>query len=277
MLTRLLRSHLLRPYRRLLVVIVLLQAVQAPGIAVPADAQRRHRRQGHPRGRQRLHPLDRRGDARGDAGPGRVLGRRRLLQRPGGDELRPRRPRRPVPPRHRLLGPRGQPVRRAVAHHPHHQRRAAGADARRDGAARWRSPRRSPSSGGIVLALQQDVGPVVAACSSACPRSGSASGSIVRKMIPLFRLMQERIDGANSVLREQITGIRVVRAFVREPREVERFGEVNDDAHRGVAARRPPHGADVPDAPVHHQRVERGGAVVRRPPHRRRRHDGRAR
>jgi ATP-binding cassette subfamily B protein len=41
--------------------------------------------------------------------------------------------------------------------------------------------------------------------------------------------MQDRIDGANSVLREQITGIRVVRAFVREPREVQRFAAVNDD------------------------------------------------
>jgi ATP-binding cassette subfamily B protein len=48
-------------------------------------------------------------------------------------------------------------------------------------------------------------------------------------MIPLFRTMQACIDGANSVLREQITGIRVVRAFVREPREVERFAAVNDD------------------------------------------------
>jgi ATP-binding cassette subfamily B protein len=48
-------------------------------------------------------------------------------------------------------------------------------------------------------------------------------------MVPLFRTMQARIDGANSVLREQITGMRVVRAFVREPREIERFGDVNDD------------------------------------------------
>ncbi len=51
-------------------------------------------------------------------------------------------------------------------------------------------------------------------------------------MVPQFRLMQERIDRVNRVLREQITGIRVVRAFVREPEEVERFGVANDDAHR---------------------------------------------
>ena len=43
-------------------------------------------------------------------------------------------------------------------------------------------------------------------------------------MVPQFRLMQTRIDVVNRVLREQITGIRVVRAFVREPVEPERFG-----------------------------------------------------
>ena len=48
-------------------------------------------------------------------------------------------------------------------------------------------------------------------------------------MVPQFQLMQERIDRVNQVLREQITGIRVVRAFVREPDEAERFGGANDD------------------------------------------------
>ena len=43
----------------------------------------------------------------------------------------------------------------------------------------------------------------------------------------MFRLMQKRIDAVNRVLREQITGIRVVRAFVREPYETERFGVAN--------------------------------------------------
>ena len=46
-------------------------------------------------------------------------------------------------------------------------------------------------------------------------------------MVPAFRLMQERIDQINRVLREQITGIRVVRAFVREPEETERFAKAN--------------------------------------------------
>jgi ATP-binding cassette subfamily B protein len=54
-------------------------------------------------------------------------------------------------------------------------------------------------------------------------------GIVVRRLIPTFRSMQTGIDTVNQVLREQITGIRVVRAFVREPDERERFGAANDD------------------------------------------------
>jgi ATP-binding cassette, subfamily B, multidrug efflux pump len=81
--------------------------------------------------------------------------------------------------------------------------------------------------GGIILALQQDTG-LAWLVVVALPALGLSVGTVVRKMVPLFRTMQERIDRANSVLREQITGIRVVRAFVREDREVERFDDVND-------------------------------------------------
>ncbi len=54
-------------------------------------------------------------------------------------------------------------------------------------------------------------------------------GIIVSLMVPQFRLMQERLDNINNVLREQIAGMRVVRAFVREPVETARFHEVNQD------------------------------------------------
>ena len=50
-------------------------------------------------------------------------------------------------------------------------------------------------------------------------------------MVPTFRVMQDRIDDINRVLREQITGIRVVRAFVREPYETERFDEQQRAPH----------------------------------------------
>ena len=62
----------------------------------------------------------------------------------------------------------------------------------------------------------------------AIPVLGLTMGLIIARMIPGFRAMQARIDAVNRVLREQITGIRVVRAFVRERYEVKRFGVAND-------------------------------------------------
>jgi ATP-binding cassette subfamily B protein len=82
--------------------------------------------------------------------------------------------------------------------------------------------------GGVVMAAQQDVGLSWLLLVS-LPALALSVGLVIRRMVPLFRRMQDRIDGANLVLREQITGIRVVRAFVREPQEVERFGDVNDE------------------------------------------------
>ena len=82
--------------------------------------------------------------------------------------------------------------------------------------------------GGVVMAIREDGGlsgiltvsiPVLVICIL----------SVVSRMVPQFRKMQERIDTVNRVLREQITGIRVVRAFVREPAEAKRFGDVNAD------------------------------------------------
>ena len=57
-------------------------------------------------------------------------------------------------------------------------------------------------------------------------------GLTVRRMVPLFRAFQERLDSINRVLREQLTGIRVVRAFVREEAETERFETANRDISR---------------------------------------------
>ncbi|MFT4042526.1 MAG: ABC transporter ATP-binding protein [Gordonia sp. (in: high G+C Gram-positive bacteria)] len=62
----------------------------------------------------------------------------------------------------------------------------------------------------------------------AVPILGVTMGLLITRMIPGFRAMQERIDAVNRVLREQITGIRVVRAFVREHYETQRFSRAND-------------------------------------------------
>ncbi len=82
--------------------------------------------------------------------------------------------------------------------------------------------------GGVALALREDT-TLSWLLAVSIPVLLLAVGSIITRMVPQFRTMQDRIDGINRVLREQITGIRVVRAFVREPEEVARFGDVNDE------------------------------------------------
>lgn len=81
---------------------------------------------------------------------------------------------------------------------------------------------------GITLALQENVGLSVVLV-FAIPGAVLLLGQVAYRSVPAYQLMQERIDRVNGVLREQITGIRVVRAFVREPQEAERFAKANDD------------------------------------------------
>ena len=82
--------------------------------------------------------------------------------------------------------------------------------------------------GGVLMAMREDLGLswLLAVC---VPMLFLAVGFIISRMIPGFRLMQTRIDAVNRILREQITGIRVIRAFVREPVETQRFARANDD------------------------------------------------
>ncbi|MER8001753.1 ABC transporter ATP-binding protein [Streptomyces sp. NPDC095613] len=80
--------------------------------------------------------------------------------------------------------------------------------------------------GGVVMALGQDV-PLSAVLLAVVPLLGISVSLIVKKMRPLFRTMQTRLDTVNRILREQITGNRVIRAFVRDEYEKGRFGEAN--------------------------------------------------
>lgn len=82
--------------------------------------------------------------------------------------------------------------------------------------------------GGIILALAQDV-PLSALLLVVVPILIGVIAVIVVRMRPLFRLMQERIDLVNRVIREQISGIRVIRAFVRDEHERVRFAKTNGD------------------------------------------------
>jgi ATP-binding cassette subfamily B protein len=82
--------------------------------------------------------------------------------------------------------------------------------------------------GGIVLALGLDV-PLSGVLVAVVPVLGICVTLIVRRLRPLFRSMQERLDNVNRVLREQITGNRVIRAFVRDEYEQQRFRKANTD------------------------------------------------
>ena len=81
--------------------------------------------------------------------------------------------------------------------------------------------------GGIVLAMRQDI-QLSWLIAVSVPVLLIAVSLIIVRMVPLFRMMQERIDRVNRVLREQLSGIRVVRAFVREDVETARFTVAND-------------------------------------------------
>jgi ATP-binding cassette, subfamily B, multidrug efflux pump len=82
--------------------------------------------------------------------------------------------------------------------------------------------------GGTILAINED-GPLSLILLVAIPILMLSVGVVAFRMHPVFTLMQTKIDRVNQILREQITGIRVVRAFVREPDETARFLRANDE------------------------------------------------
>jgi ATP-binding cassette, subfamily B, multidrug efflux pump len=82
--------------------------------------------------------------------------------------------------------------------------------------------------GGIILALNQNVR-LSSLLVVAVPLLGIIVTLIISRMRPLFRQMQVRLDNINRVLREQITGVRVIRAFVRDDRERDRFGAASTE------------------------------------------------
>ncbi|MGP5497316.1 ABC transporter ATP-binding protein [Corynebacterium flavescens] len=84
------------------------------------------------------------------------------------------------------------------------------------------------SVGGIIMAMREDAGMSWLVWVSVTVLL-AAIAFIISRLMPLFRVMQDKLDKINGVLREQITGIRVVRAFVRERHETERFTAANKD------------------------------------------------
>ncbi|MBK9696457.1 MAG: ABC transporter ATP-binding protein [Propionibacteriaceae bacterium] len=82
--------------------------------------------------------------------------------------------------------------------------------------------------GGVFMALREDVG-LSWLILVAVIVLGTIIGALIAQMTPLFKAQQTRIDTLNRVLREQISGLRVIRAFVREPTEAARFDAANHD------------------------------------------------
>jgi len=82
--------------------------------------------------------------------------------------------------------------------------------------------------GGIIMALQQDVG-LSWLIAVSVPALLLVAVLIIGRMVPLFRAYQAKLDAVNRIMREQLTGVRVVRAFVREGIEEERFRDANTD------------------------------------------------
>lgn len=80
--------------------------------------------------------------------------------------------------------------------------------------------------GGIVMAVREDL-VLSRLLLVVIPVMAGSIGFLISRMIPQFRAMQPRIDNVNRVMREQINGVRVVRAFVRESMEAQRFDDAN--------------------------------------------------
>lgn len=81
--------------------------------------------------------------------------------------------------------------------------------------------------GGLIMAMREDV-PLSGIFLIVLPVLVVSLGLIIARMRPLFKIMQVRIDTLNHIMREQISGVRVVRAFVREEHEAARFAEANE-------------------------------------------------
>ena len=125
--------------------------------------------------------------------------------------------------------------------------------------------------GGVIMALRTDV-QLSALLLVVIPVMALVVGLLMWKAVPLFRVMQVKIDKINGVLRENLTGIRVIRAFVRTEHEEQRFADANEDLTDTVAAGDAAVRADHAGADADHEPVVDRDHLVRRPLRRRRLH-----
>ena len=269
MLYRLVRTHL-RPYAVPLGVLLALQLVATLAIAVPARASTGG---SSTRASPWATPASSCAPVSG-CSPSRssqILATiaRHPHRRPDLGLPRARRPLVRLPPGRRLLGPGALPLRRPHAHQPQHQRRHPGADGRLHVPAMMVS---APIMmvGGIVMALREDVGLswLVAVAVPALARRDRPrhppDGPPLPAMQKSRRLGQPHPARADH-RRAGRAGLRPRGRRARALRRGQR------DLHRDGRRRRAAHGAGLPPRHGHLQRLDRGGAVVRRGPGRRRR------
>ena len=170
-----------------------------------------------------------------------------------------------LPPRRRVLHARGEPVRRAVADHADARTTCSRCRCSCSRPARCWSPRRSCASAAIVMALREDVGPVVAGRGVRARAGRRPSGSIIARMVPRFRPDADDASTRSTgccASRSPASGWCGRSSASRWRRA--RFGEANADLTAVAHQRGPAAGADLPDRDAGAQRVQRRGAVVRR-------------
>ena len=127
--------------------------------------------------------------------------------------------------------------------------------------------------GGIILAVSKDA-PLTLVLVVAIPILVVAIILIATRAVPLFRALQLKLDRLNLVLREELTGIRVIRAFNRTDYERQRFDEANGDLTDDRDQGQPHHERLVPDRDAGHEPHLHRHHLVWRPAHRRRRDAG---
>jgi len=82
--------------------------------------------------------------------------------------------------------------------------------------------------GGVIMALRTDM-PLSGLLVVVLPLMAAVIGLVLTRAVPLFRAVQVKLDRINQVMRETLSGVRVIRAFVRTPHEEQRFDEASRD------------------------------------------------
>ena len=125
--------------------------------------------------------------------------------------------------------------------------------------------------GGLIMALRQDL-PLSAVLLVIIPILVVFIGLVMRRAIPLFTALQQRTDHINLVTREALTGIRVIRAFVRTTHEEERFDDANRDYMATALSLNRLFAVTVARDHADHEPEPRGGPLPGRLPRGQRRH-----